>query len=460
MPRIPSGHRHDSNTEDSFLGLTGGLLILLVTSSVLFLGALCKYLRKLCRKLKGKELWKRGSKKRQSKRGEKSKRSSSIRRSSSRASRTKEGLIVSPEFSIPSSRSTVTQQPAPDLSQGRTGRSNEEKRLSIMSLYLNEEMGELNPELYDHTERAVRIGKDKNLGQLNLKIRYNDKNRNLSVTLVSGKDFPPRDYSGSIDTCVTVCVLPHRERRKQSAIHRRSMSPPYNENFVFNIQVGEDAHSHSLLLVTYFYDNLSHSHVLGESQVPLIYCDFSGSTNIWCYLEESSDSGTSIVGALQSFANAECGELLLSLCYVTKDQTLTVAIMKGMNLTAGLLSCVEKVYTKATLHHDGQKLLKRKTGLQEVGDTYTVFNEALLFRVPEDKLPFCTLKISVNHYNVVGKSATVGEVIFSAESTGLEEAHWDTVTSKHDRAVSMWHTLRGFKFIETLKDDRQPLSPN
>ena len=131
MPRIPSGHRHDNNTEDSFLGLTGGLLILLVTSSVLFLGALCKYLRKLCRKLKGKELWKRGSKKRKSKRGEKSKRSSSVRRSSSRASRTKEGLIaVSPEFSIPSSRSTVTQQPAPDLSQGRTGRSNEEKRLS------------------------------------------------------------------------------------------------------------------------------------------------------------------------------------------------------------------------------------------------------------------------------------------------------------------------------------------
>lgn len=98
--------------------------------------------------------------------------------------------------------------------------------------------------------------------------------------------------------------------------------------------------------------------------------------------------------------------------------------------------------------------------MQEVGETYTVFNEALLFRVPEDKLPFCALKISVNHYNVVGKSATVGEVIFSAESTGLEEAHWDTVTSKHDRAVSMWHTLRGFKFIETLKDDRQPLSPN
>ena len=49
------------------------------------------------------------------------------------------------------------------------------------------------------------------------------------------------------------------------------------------------------------------------------------------------------MGALQSFANAECGELLLSLCYVTKDQTLTVAIMKGMNLTEGLLSSVGKL---------------------------------------------------------------------------------------------------------------------
>lgn len=46
------------------------------------------------------------------------------------------------------------------------------------------------------------------------------------------------------------------------------------------------------------------------------------------------------MGALHSFANSECGDLLLSLCYVTKDQTLTVAIMKGINLTQGLLSSV------------------------------------------------------------------------------------------------------------------------
>ena len=48
------------------------------------------------------------------------------------------------------------------------------------------------------------------------------------------------------------------------------------------------------------------------------------------------------MGALQSLVTSECGDLLLSLCYVSKSQTLTVAIMKGMNLAEGRLSSVGK----------------------------------------------------------------------------------------------------------------------
>lgn len=128
MPRIPDVH-HDSSA-DSILSLTGGLIFLFVTSSVLVLGALCKYLRNLCRKVL-KERWKRRSKKRHSKRGEQAKRSASVKRTDSRSSRSREGMVaVSPQFSIPSSRSCVIQQPPPDLSQGRAGKTNEEKRLS------------------------------------------------------------------------------------------------------------------------------------------------------------------------------------------------------------------------------------------------------------------------------------------------------------------------------------------
>lgn len=457
MPRISDVHR-DSYT-DSILSLSEGLIILFVASSVLVLGALCKYLGKLCRKLWKKPRWKRKSKKRHSKRAEQRKGSAPVKRSGS--FRSGEGVVMSPQFTIPSSRSCMIQQPYPDLSQGRTGKTTADKRLSLVSFYLKEkEIGKLNPQLYQNYERTVRIGMDKELGQLNLILKYKGKTRNLSVTLVSGKDFPPRDFSGTIDTCVTVCVLPHRERRKRTAIHRRSMNPLYNENFVFNIQLGEDTHAHSLLLITYFYDSFSHAHVLGQCYVPLIYCDFSSETIVWCYLDHPYGSYTTLVAALQSLVTSECGDLLLSLCYVSKSQTLTVAIMKGMNLAEGRLSSVEKLYTKATLLHDNQKIGKRKTSLQEIGDIYTVFNEALLFRIPGEKLISCTLKISVNHYNVMGKSSSLGEVTFSAESTGLEDAHWSSVTTKRDKPVAMWHTLRGFKFMETSREEREPLSPN
>lgn len=128
MPRIPDVHR-DSHA-DSILSLSGGLIILFVTSSVLVLGALCKYLGKLCRKVWRKPRWKRRSKRRHSKRGEQRKGSAAVKRSESRSSKSREAVVVSPQFTIPTSRSYVIQQPDPDLSQGRTGKTNEGKRLS------------------------------------------------------------------------------------------------------------------------------------------------------------------------------------------------------------------------------------------------------------------------------------------------------------------------------------------
>lgn len=126
MPRILDVHRKGHT--NSILSLSEGLIILFVASSVLVLGALCKYLGKLCRKLWKKPRWKRKSKRRHSKRVEQRKGSAPVKRSGSFKSG--EGVVVSPQFTIPSSHSCLIQQPYPDLSQGRTGKTNEDKRLS------------------------------------------------------------------------------------------------------------------------------------------------------------------------------------------------------------------------------------------------------------------------------------------------------------------------------------------
>ena len=121
----------------------------------------------------------------------------------------------------------------------------------------------------------------------------------------------------------------------------------------------------------------------------------------------------------------------------------------------------EKIYAKASLLHEGQKLFKRKTNLQSVDWKYTVFNEALLFRVPEETLKQSTLRVSLNRYNVVGRSSTIGEVIFGpSSSAGPESTHWWDMLARPDKPVSMWHTLHGFTFMEGSRDTAAPPSPS
>ena len=158
----------------------------------------------------------------------------------------------------------------------------------LVSMYYTQKtLGNLEPEHKKHCEKAKTAGVNHKLGRVNISVRHNTRNRKLQVIIVSGKDFPPRDYSGSLDTCVTLCLLPDREHRKQTAIHRRSVNPLYNEHFEFNLY-DDDVYSRSLQLTVFYYDQYSHSHVLGMVQVPLIEYDLSGETSIWCHLHEVS----------------------------------------------------------------------------------------------------------------------------------------------------------------------------
>ena len=117
-----------------------------------------------------------------------------------------------------------------------------------------------------------------------------------------------------------------------------------------------------------------------------------------------------------------------------------------------------KIYAKVILKHQGQNLRKRKTNLREAGPRYTVFNEALLFRVPRDTVDTCVLRVALSHYNVVGKSSTIGEVLFSPDETGPAASHWFDMLSKLDKPTAMWHTIHGFKFLEQ-REVEKPHSP-
>ena len=128
MPKIQSARRES----DLLLSGPGTVAVLVALSSVIVLGAICKYLLKLCHSVK--ERWKKRPKKRQSKQ-ESRLRSTSVRRSKSKSSKTREGGVAAPEFFIPSFGKCVPQQPSPNLVQGRTGRTNDDKCFTWVTYY-------------------------------------------------------------------------------------------------------------------------------------------------------------------------------------------------------------------------------------------------------------------------------------------------------------------------------------
>lgn len=164
-------------------------------------------------------------------------------------------------------------------------------------MYFTEEqlaLDTIEPADYRELDHTVTVGKNSSLGELNFVVKYSERSRKLKVLLVCGRDFPSRDFAGSLDTCVTIALLPDRSLRKQTAIHRRSVNPMYNESFVFHVAADEDVYSRSLLFVTFYYDQYSHSHVLGEEQVPLVDLPLGDEAVVRCFLQEASVSSIAI----------------------------------------------------------------------------------------------------------------------------------------------------------------------
>lgn len=161
----------------------------------------------------------------------------------------------------------------------------------MVGLYFTDEhlaLDTIEPSAYKRLDHTVTVGKNSNLGELHIIAKYSERNRKLTILVVGGNDFPARDFSGSLDTCLTIALLPDRSLRKQTAIFRRSVNPMYNESFTFHIAADEDVYSRSILFVTFYFDQYSHSHVLGEQQVPLVDLHLGDETMVRCFLQEAS----------------------------------------------------------------------------------------------------------------------------------------------------------------------------
>lgn len=68
-----------------------------------------------------------------------------------------------------------------------------------------------------------------------LQLEYDFNQNCLSVTVLQAEDLPALDMGGTSDPYVKVYLLPDKKKKFETKVHRKTLSPVFNETFVFKV---------------------------------------------------------------------------------------------------------------------------------------------------------------------------------------------------------------------------------
>ncbi len=58
----------------------------------------------------------------------------------------------------------------------------------------------------------------------------------LTVGIIQGRDLPAMDMCGTSDPYVKLYLLPNKKKKCETKVHRKTLNPVFNENFVFKVR--------------------------------------------------------------------------------------------------------------------------------------------------------------------------------------------------------------------------------
>ncbi|XP_069580920.1 synaptotagmin-5 [Brachyistius frenatus] len=213
----------------------------------------------------------------------------------------------------------------------------------------------------------------------------------------------------------------------RTRIVKGSCNPLFGDQFSWILQEDEDKLHHAKLrMEVRDFDKFSRDTVLGEVRVPL------GLLNISYPLELQKD--------LQIPQKDLVGELLLSLKFLPTSQRLEVGLLKVRTVFTEIRSDAA-LYARISVQCNWCKLRYQKTS--SVGRCLvTVFNEVLMFAVPELPLEQCRIFISVYETRTTRKSTKrlIGQLSVGRERSS-EDEHWTSMMRSVRQPVAKWHGL-------------------
>ena len=102
----------------------------------------------------------------------------------------------------------------------------------------------------------------KSCGRLSFALCYHRTHDVLTVDVIKAEQLPAKDFSGTSDPYVKVCLLPDRKNKRQTKVHRKTLNPVFNERFSFKVSLPE-LHVRTLQFSVYDFDRFSRHDLIG-----------------------------------------------------------------------------------------------------------------------------------------------------------------------------------------------------
>ncbi|XP_035662798.1 synaptotagmin-7-like isoform X3 [Branchiostoma floridae] len=268
-----------------------------------------------------------------------------------------------------------------------------------------------------------------NLGRIQFSMSYNFDTMTLVLHIKRAVELPAKDFSGTSDPFVKICLLPDKKNKMETKVKRRNLNPHWNETFQFEGFPYDKLQHRVLYLQVFDYDRFSRNDPIGEVHLPLCEVDLTESPTFWKDLRPCPNS------------NDNLGELLVSLCYQPTAQRITIVVMKARHLKAMDITGTSDPYVKIWLVYREKKIEKKKTSCKK-RCLNPVFNESFIFDIPMDKMKETSFIISVMDKDTLKKNDVIGKVCLAPRSGPLETKHWKEMISKPRQPVAMWHGLK------------------
>ena len=107
------------------------------------------------------------------------------------------------------------------------------------------------------------------LGQIFFSIKYDSQSMTLGLKIMKATKLPAKDFSGTSDPFVKICLLPNKKDKLETRVKRKNLNPVWNEYFTFEGFPHEKLMHRTLCLQVLDYDRFSRNDPIGDVRLSL-----------------------------------------------------------------------------------------------------------------------------------------------------------------------------------------------